>query len=127
KKVIFIKADITRPWNFSERTYDLVTFSLVLEHIEDLQDILKKVAVVTHKGSTVYIGELHPFRQYTGSKAKFETENGLQELTTFTHHVSHFLNAAFSAGFSLVQFREFFDEDNPGGTPRILGLLFGKK
>lgn len=44
QKVQFIQADITEDWNFSERGYDLITFSLVLEHIEDVNDIFKKVA-----------------------------------------------------------------------------------
>src|SRR5947208_2695790 len=32
--VQFIKADIKQAWQFNNATYDLVTFSLVLEHIE---------------------------------------------------------------------------------------------
>jgi hypothetical protein len=30
---------------------------------------------------------LHPFKQYLGSKAKFETEYGTQELETYVHHI----------------------------------------
>lgn len=41
--VQFVQADITDEWNFTGREYyDLVTFSLVLEHISNLDYILKK-------------------------------------------------------------------------------------
>lgn len=42
EKIQFIKADITAPWTFSQQGYDLVSFSLVLEHIEELDPVLKK-------------------------------------------------------------------------------------
>src|SRR5688572_26993310 len=40
--VEFIQADIKQNWNFSKGNYDLVSFSLVLEHIQDLNEIFKK-------------------------------------------------------------------------------------
>ena len=36
--VQFIQADITFDWSFSKIQYELVTFSLVLEHIQNLED-----------------------------------------------------------------------------------------
>src|SRR4051794_29018765 len=38
-KVVFTQADITKPWSFTNHKYDLVSFSLVLEHIENLEPI----------------------------------------------------------------------------------------
>jgi ubiquinone/menaquinone biosynthesis C-methylase UbiE len=35
--VTFLQGDITKEWKFSEETFDLITFSLVLEHVEDLK------------------------------------------------------------------------------------------
>src|SRR5688572_28474600 len=45
-KVEFVQADITKPWSFATDKYDLVSFSLVLEHIEDLGPIFEKAAGV---------------------------------------------------------------------------------
>ena len=42
--VVFTQADITKPWSFVERFYDLITFSLVLEHIEDLNSVFEKAS-----------------------------------------------------------------------------------
>ena len=124
--VNFSEADITKDWSFANATYDLVTFSLMLEHIEDLHAIFEKLAKVTATGSHVYIGELHPFKQYAGSKARFETETGTEVLTCFNHHVTDFLQAANASGFQLIQLEEQFDEDDRNQIPRILNLVFEK-
>ena len=123
----FIKADITGNWDFLSQTYDLITFSLVLEHIEHLNEVLLKAANALRKGGFVYIGELHPFKQYTGTKARFETSKGVEEVTCFNHHVSDFTEAATQAGLQLVSIKEYFDENDRSVLPRILTLLLSKQ
>jgi ubiquinone/menaquinone biosynthesis C-methylase UbiE len=125
-KVNFIEVDIKNDWTFAKHTYDLVTFSLMLEHIEDLDAVFQKVSKVTAVGSLVYIGELHPFKQYAGSKARFETESGTQVVTCFNHHVTDFIQAANASGFQLIQLDEQFDDADRSQIPRILNLLFEK-
>ena len=71
--------------------YDLITFSLVLEHIENLDFVFFEIAKVINKDGMVYIGVLYPFKQYNGTKARFETEKGLQIVTCFNDNISDFL------------------------------------
>jgi len=123
QKVAFIQADITQDWQFAKGPYDLATFSLVLEHIENLDSIFAKLKEVMQPNGYVYVGELHPFKQYTGTKARFETAAGQQVVTCFNHHVSEFYVAAKAQGFELAELKEWFDEDNRE-IPRILSLLF---
>ena len=125
-RVDFSLADITLDWTFAKHSYNLVTFSLMLEHIEDLNAIFKKLSMVTSSGSLIYIGELHPFKQYTGSRARFETEAGTQVVTCFNHHVSDFTKAANANGFTLIHLEEQFDDEDRNQIPRILNLLFIK-
>jgi ubiquinone/menaquinone biosynthesis C-methylase UbiE len=125
-KVNFIEGDITKDWTFANQTYDLVTFSLILEHIEDLNAVFQKLAIVSDTGIRVYIGELHPFKQYAGSKARFETETGTQVVTCFNHHVTDFIQAANASGFQLILIDEQFDDEDRSQIPRILNLLFEK-
>jgi len=125
--VQFVQADITQPWTFAAKQYDLVGFSLVLEHIELLSPIMKKVADVLTTGGYLYISELHPFKQYNGSKARFETEAGTQVVTCFNHHVSDFTDAATANGLELITLKEYFDDDDRNNIPRLLTLLFQKK
>jgi 2-polyprenyl-3-methyl-5-hydroxy-6-metoxy-1,4-benzoquinol methylase len=121
-----IQADITRPWSFTQKQFDLVTFSLVLEHINDLDLIFEQAAQKLKPGGQIYIGELHPFKQYNGSKARFEDEQGTTVLTCYTHHISDFVNHAGDHGFSITQLQEWFDDDDKTGIPRILTLLLTK-
>src|SRR3712207_9553364 len=60
-------------------------------------------------GGLLYIGELHPFKQYAGSKARFTTEAGEQVVPCFTHHLTDFLQPALKLGFHLKEVREYFD------------------
>ena len=126
EKVIFVQADINQPWNFIQQKVDLITCSLVLEHIEHLQPIFEKASNSLTNGGYFYIGELHPFKQYTGSKARFEKENDTLILDCFTHHVSEFTTLANSNGFTLTLLNEWFDEEGDPTIPRILSLLFRK-
>ena len=126
EKVHFIQADISNDWVFAKGLYGLVGFSLVLEHIEDLGPVFKKTAAVLKPGGHVYIGELHPFKQYTGSKARFETEQGLEVVNCFNHHVSDFVREATRYGLVLAGIHEYFDNDDRQGIPRILVILLQK-
>jgi predicted TPR repeat methyltransferase len=128
EKVEFVQADITKDWHFANKEkFGLVTFSLVLEHIENLNEIFLKLNHVTAKNGYVYIGELHPFKQYNGTKARFETENGLQLVTCFNHHISDFTDAATKNGFQIIELAEYFDENDRTAIPRILVLLLKKE
>jgi ubiquinone/menaquinone biosynthesis C-methylase UbiE len=126
-KVQFIMADITDNWTFAEGKFDLVCFSLVLEHIEDLEDIFSKVSGVLVPNGYVYIGELHPFKQYMGTKARYNSNEGEQVLTCFNHNISDFINAAKKSSLEILHFDEHFDNNDRSTIPRIMMLLLRKK
>lgn len=123
-RVQFVQADITEDWTFASGKYDLVTFSLVLEHIEHLAPIFEKVASVLQPNGHVYLGELHPFKQYSGTKARFDTEEGRTIVPCFNHHVSDFTEAGKLNGLQLIELKEYFDEER--GIPRVLVLVMRK-
>jgi ubiquinone/menaquinone biosynthesis C-methylase UbiE len=122
--VSFHHGDVTGAWTFAQGTYDLITYSLMLEHLEHLEPVFRKAAAVLAPGGIVYVGELHPFRQYTGSKARFETGEGTKVVPCFTHHVSDFTNAAKACGWEIHGLHEFFHNEDPEPVPRILVCVF---
>jgi predicted TPR repeat methyltransferase len=124
--VTFINADISLDWNFVSPPYDLVCFSLVLEHIEFLHPVFAKAAEALSPGGCLYMGELHPFKQYTGTKARFDTEAGRQIVDCYNHHVSDFAESAAKAGLSMIEFKEYFDTPERNEIPRILAIIFQK-
>ncbi|MDR5591543.1 class I SAM-dependent methyltransferase [Christiangramia sp. SM2212] len=123
--VKFQRADITKKWSWTSEKFDLITCNLILEHIKDLDFIFSQANEKLKENGYFFISELHPFKQYVGSKARFESEEGLIELETYTHHISEFLDVAGSNKFHLVDLQEWFDEENEN-PPRILSLLFQK-
>lgn len=126
KTVEFIQTDINTKWSFRKKQYDLVTFSLVLEHIENLEHIFTEVSSAVVLGGLVYIGELHPYKQYSGSKARFETKDGIHVLECFNHNISDFIQIAKKNGFTLVDLNEYFDDNNRNEIPRVLTMVLKK-
>lgn len=125
ENVSFELGDITKSWNFAAYTYDLITFSLVLEHVSDLGFIFENAFRRLTAGGHMYVCELHPFKQYSGSKARFDSNEGVKVLECFTHHISDYMSAARGAGFSLAGFEEWFDDSDRAGVPRLASFLFG--
>lgn len=124
--VTFRQADLATEWVFAEGLYNLVVFSLVLEHIEHLEPVFENVARVLKPGGYLYVGELHPFKQYSGSKARFDTEAGTHIVSCFNHNVSDFIQAARNHGLIVTDLNEYFDHDDRTSIPRILTILFQK-
>jgi ubiquinone/menaquinone biosynthesis C-methylase UbiE len=126
QNVNFVTADILQNWSFANQQYDLATFSLVLEHIENLDAIFQKLKNVIKVNGYVYISELHPFKQYAGSKARFDTGAGEQILECYNHNLSDFTNNSAKHGFNIVLVKEYFDDNNKSNIPRLLTLLLQK-
>lgn len=127
ESVTFVQADITDRWEFINEKFDLLTFSLVLEHIEDLDHVFSEASRAVKPGGYVYVGELHPFKQYSGTKARFDTEDGRKVVECFIHNISDFYRAANKNGLELFLLEEFFDEDDRTTLPRILTMIFRKR
>ena len=124
--VAFQKADIHESWDFVIHKFNLICFSLVLEHIADLDPVFKQAANSLETGGYLYLGELHPFKQYSGTKARFDTGLGVQIVTCYNHHISDFIGSAKMYGLEIVNLREYFDDEDRNNIPRILAILFRK-
>lgn len=127
-RVRFNKVDLTQAWETVDHEFaDLVTSSLTLEHIEDLNHIFNQSNLKLKEEGLFFISELHPCKQYLGSGAKFETESGTVNLEVYTHHISDFLNCAKKNRFELVELKEWFDEAEKRTLPRLISFVFRKK
>ncbi|MFD2518390.1 class I SAM-dependent DNA methyltransferase [Salinimicrobium flavum] len=124
ENVTFNHADITREWPVKPGWANLITCSLVLEHVEELNFIFKQAARALKRKGKFYICELHPMKQYSGSRAKYESAEGVQMPQAFVHHISDYLNAARTEGFSLLDLNEYFDDKENDNIPRLISLVF---
>ena len=126
ENVEFRQMDLRETWDFAESSFDLITCSLALEHIENIDFIFQQAHKVLRSNGLFYIGELHPFKQYQGTKARFETDSGVFELECFVHHVSEFFTVAKSNNFECAELKEWFDDDDKTQIPRLLTMIFEK-
>jgi len=125
EKISFQQADITQPWTFDK--VDLVTCSLVLEHIKDISFIFQQAASKLNAGGQFYICELHPYKQLQGSRARFEQDGNLLELEYFVHHISDYLESSKQHNFICDNLKEWFDDENRNQAPRLISFLFRLK
>ncbi|MCH8902308.1 MAG: class I SAM-dependent methyltransferase [Bacteroidetes bacterium] len=125
-KVNFQQADLNKPWDIKDNYADLISCSLTLEHISDLDFIFSEGFKKLKPKGKFFVCELHPFKQYTGTKARYETENGIIELEVFTHHVSEYINSATISGFKVLELKEWFDNNDETAIPRLISFVFEK-
>jgi ubiquinone/menaquinone biosynthesis C-methylase UbiE len=124
--VTFSVADLTRPWPAADQSVDLIACNLVLEHIADLSFVFAEAARTLAPSGEMFICELHPSKQYLGSKATFQRDQGRVEPPAFVHHLSDFLDAAARAGLTLTRLQEWWDGDDRRTPPRLVSFLFTK-
>lgn len=124
--VTFEIADITKRWPTDDGTFQLVTCNLVLEHVPDLIFVFGEAARVLTRGGRLFISELHPFRQYQGTRARFEVGDRITNIPAFLHHISDFLKAAAIHRLELLRLQEWWHGEDEGKPPRLISLMFGK-
>ena len=124
--VRFSVADLTQRWPCDDAAYDLITCNLVLEHIQNLSHIFSEAARVLQPKGKFFINELHPFKQYLGTKARFERGGETIEVDVFIHHISDFIAAADANGLKLVRLKEYWHAADENKPPRLVSFLFEK-
>ena len=119
--------DVREAWPVAAATVDFITFNLVLEHIEDLDAVFGHAAVAVRAGGVVFVSELHPFRQYRGSQARYSGDNGEEvRVQAFLHHASDYIRSAEGHGLRLDRLSEWWHADDDRAWPRLLTLQFIK-
>ncbi len=124
--VLFIPTDVAKNWDFTDQTFDLITCNLILEHIENLDFIFRQAYQKLGNKGYFFVSELHPFKQYLGTKARYETEKGIEELEVFVHHISDFTDAALQNGFKIRELKEFWHDEDEKTVPRLITFVFEK-
>src|SRR5215203_3705776 len=126
ENVRFEMANLTKLWPCENEAYDLIVCNLVLEHIENLTHIFSEAARTLQPKGRFFINELHPFKQYMGTKARFEREAEVIEVDVFVHHISDFTNTASACGLKLIRLSEYWHAEDQNKPPRLVSFLFEK-
>lgn len=122
--VCFVQCDIQHGWPLAEASFDLVVCTLVLEHVEVVNQVFQEAARVLRPGGDFFVSELHPFKQLQGRQAKFTEANSgnIVLVPAYPHDVSDYVNASVHQGFQIVRMDEWRDENDTAMTPRLLCL-----
>ena len=123
-KVTFINTDLNENWSVNDNSFDLATINLTLEHIETLDHIFNSLFMKLTQGGKCFVCELHPIKQLSGSKARFEKNGDEIALDVFYHSELEYIESAEKAGFNLIVKKEWYD--NKKTVPRLISFLFEK-
>ena len=121
--VTFVETDLTQAWPVEDCSADLVVCNLVLEHIENMHFIFAQAARVLLPGGRFFVCELHPFRQYQGTQATYQRDDGAVLIDAYVHHISDFLAAAEASGLSLTSLKEWWHVEDEGKPPRLASFV----
>jgi malonyl-CoA O-methyltransferase len=124
--VRFSITDLTKRWPCEDQAYDLIVCNLVLEHIEDLTHIFSEAARTLMPTGQLLINELHPFKQYQGTSARYRKGTERIEVTGFVHHISDFISAGRAQRLQLEKLGEYWHAQDRQKLPRLVSFLFAK-
>ena len=128
--VSFAEHDIQRTWPMPDESVNAVVGNLVLEHISNIQIVFHEAQRVLRPNGTLFLCELHPFRQRLGSQAQFtDAKSGDRlKVEAYAHDVSEYVNGGIDAGLKLVRVGEWWDDldRTSGAPPRLLSVLFNR-
>ena len=119
--VRFVRHDLRQRWPAPDASCDVVVADLVLEHVQRLELFFAEAARTLRPGGRLFNCELHPFRQLSGSQARFVQSDtcAVQLVKAYQHDVSHYVNAGLAAGLRLVRVDDWRDEQAPHEAPRL--------
>lgn len=120
--VRFLHHDIRDSWPVASRSADVVIAMLVFEHVEHLLPAFAEAFRCLRPGGDFFLCELHPARQLQGRQAEFvnPATGMLEQVPSFVHSVSAYVDAAFASGFFMQRMDEWRDDPGRGAElPRL--------
>lgn len=95
KNVRFIQHDISKRLPFKNKYFDIVSCSLVLEHIKKLDEAFSEMKRVCKQDGYIFITEMHPDMRLKGKQASFCDSKGKRyypksyphKLDDFKYHI----------------------------------------
>jgi SAM-dependent methyltransferase len=99
----FHQHSLPDPFPFARQSFDLVIMGLVIEHVDDLDAVMREAHRVLKPGGRCLVSALHPERTAAGQRARFlDPATGLRTPITTIHRTEEeYLAPARAAGFTV--------------------------
>ncbi|HSQ28976.1 MAG TPA: class I SAM-dependent methyltransferase [Gemmatimonadaceae bacterium] len=136
--VELLEHDVQTRWPAADGEFDLVVADLILEHVADVTAVFAEAARVLRPGGTMFMCELHPYRQWRGGQAHFTDEWSGETVfaPAYAHSIAEYVNAGIGVGLALRRLDEWSDggrqaRTEPEGSaprhiPRLVSIRFAK-
>lgn len=110
RKIDWLVADLNQPFPLPDSKFDLITSTLVIEHIEDLDNYFAQIHRVAQPGADIFVTGLHPAMHLFGISARFkhpQTKNDIMPQSQ-CHEISTIFNHALAARLKVNRIEEHF-------------------
>jgi malonyl-CoA O-methyltransferase len=88
------------------RAFDVIWCRLVLGHLPRIEQAYAELSRVADRGATVVVSDFHPAAFEAGHRRSFRVGPDVIELEHYVHQVDHHIEAAHSAGLTLIEVRD---------------------
>jgi malonyl-CoA O-methyltransferase len=113
--------DMSEPLPIDSGQFDVVLFTLTLEHLENLELPLREAARIIRENGSIHLYEIHPFLSLSGVAAHFQDGEEEVRMPAYPHQFADYLRAFASAGLFVTECREWRPADL--GTPAPLKAM----
>jgi SAM-dependent methyltransferase len=127
----FHQHSLPDPFPFADQSFDLVIMGLVIEHVAELDAVMRETYRVLKLGGRCLVSALHPERTAAGQRARFlDPTTGLRTPIATIHRTEEeYLSPARSAGFIIDESKTLFGtaelaSNSPRGA-KYVGMPLG--
>ena len=101
-------ADLNKQFPFADLRFDLVMSSLVIEHINSLDNYFSEIRRVAAADADIFITGLHPAMHLLGISARFKLDDSDANIMPESqcHNLAAVFNAATAAGLQVTRIEE---------------------
>jgi SAM-dependent methyltransferase len=103
----FHQHSLPDPFPFADESFDLAVMGLVIEHVADLEAVMRETYRVLKSGGRCLVSALHPVRTAAGQRARFiDPATGVRTPIATIHRTEEeYLAPARAAGFMVGESR----------------------
>ena len=113
ERVVFVRHDLLQPFPLASQAFDRVLCCLVLDHIAELDALLREMGRICRANGIIVVSVIHPAMMLRGIQARFVDPASGNEIRpeSATNQLSSYVMAALRAGLRIEHLSEHHVDD----------------